>query len=269
MVSIGLAETTNIEEMIDSGDPMDRIQGYYDMVNLEPESGHFGDLQYSCKFKLSDSIAAKTLVIKLLKKEHNFDFDKYYYDRYGLKISGDDIYKRKKEDKVLKYLYAKEAYGGYLADLYMFVDSCEDESIIDIFPGQKTFDKYPQQSVEKAFEKIEKTKNSNPIAKNVNAHIIRLIGASTIKYKKNNTQLYNKVKVKLMELVEDNVLCDTIVKTMGQIGDPDFIPILKRLSKYDDSKGSVMIIDGRKKIFPISRDAKEALNILQKSTTTQ
>ena len=254
-----IAENKNFDEMIASENPVERSQAYENLVSPDTASGR---IEYNCKFQVSDVEVAKRKVFELFQKERNFNFDKYYFAKHGLELAGDDIYKRKKEKKVEDYLYAKEGYGIYVASLEDFVDSCMDETMVDMFLGPKTFNKFPQKSTEVALEKIEKIRAGDSEEKNKNTHIIRLLGLGAILYKDTNPQLYAKVKAKLIELSEDDCLGSAAVGTMGRMGDRDFIPVLEKISKYDSSKGCRRVMDGKTKVLPISRHAKSALKKL-------
>ena len=268
--------TTDPLKLVTSADPNERIKGFYDLIAPEVISGR---ITYTCKFNTTDVGKAKKLLGQLLRKESTFDFDKDYFERYGFKIVGKELYARKKEKKVMEYLYAKEGQGEYLAHLQDFMDSCEDESLIDIFPGTKTFNRYLQKSTEAAFKKIEEIKNADPDIKYKTGDVLIFLGDAAIKNKETRPQLYNKVKAKLIELSENDCLAGTAIGVMSGIGDPDFIPILEKISRYDDSKGCVIVSNGEKTLLPVASDAKRALKRLQmknikvrdltKSTTAQ
>lgn len=262
IISAQHAYAADVFDTIKSSDVFIRANAFDDMIDLTPVPGKTE--YYNCRFKGLDEAIAKKAAINLLRREKSFNFDEYYYAKYGVKVSGDDVYKRKREEKVMDYLYAKEGHGEYLDQLEGFIDSCEDESAISVFPGPRTFKRYPQKSAEAALLKIEKIRNSGFSEKNKNAYILRLLGETAKLYKETDPKLYGRVKAKLIELSEDACLGGDAVEAMGQTGDRDFIPVLERISKYDNTKGCPLVMDGRTKIFPISNDAKKALTELQK-----
>jgi len=249
-------------EMVQSDNPDDRVKGFYDLIKPAVISGQ---ITYTCEFNSDNTGKVKILLGQLLRKEINFDFDKDYFARYGVKVSGKELHARKKEKEIMRYLSDKEGYGVYLANLQDFMDSCEEESLVDLFPGPRTFNRYLQKSTEAAFVKIEDIKKPDNSGNRNKSGFLIILGDAAIKNKKLQPQLYNSVKAKLIELSENDCLADRAIGVMGQMRDSDFIPILEKISHYDNSRGCSRIIDGQKTVFPISRAAKRALKHLQKA----
>jgi hypothetical protein len=232
------AENKSPLEMIKSKNFRERINGFYSLVDTG------GPLTAAnCKFKVSDSTSAKKAVINLLRRENKFEDDNYVNGKYAAEIRS-------------------ELYSEYSTDLGLFVDSCEDESAIDLFPGDRTFKRYPQQSTEAILSTLDNMEKTG-FNKNKNAYIVRYLRDSSTRYKKNNRKLYDRVKTKLIELVDDEGLSRTAAGTLEALGDEDLIPVFEKISKYDDSKGTVRISHGRRHVFPVSEIAKRALEKLQ------
>lgn len=251
------AETlTNPFDTIKSSDPANRSQGFNDMIEFIPIPGRN---EYGCEFKVSDTIRARKALIELLRRENHFDFDKFYRNKYGVEFSSRELYNFQENDKASKYLYAREGHGIYVSELMAFIDSCEDESAVDLFPGEKTFNKYPRKSTELAMRIVEKT-TTGPV--NINGGILlQLVGVSAKQYRKTDKELYARVKTWLIKLTDDDNLCNMAASVMGNIGDTDFIPILEKISQYDDSRGKRIYFEDTNEtiVSPISLVAKSAL----------
>jgi len=248
--------------MVQSENPEVRVKGFYDLIKPVLVSGQ---ITYTCEFNSADIGKAKKLLGQLLRTENKFDFDKDYQVRYGVKVTRKEIHAHKKKKEVMRYLHAKEGYGAYLANLQDFMDSCEEEAFVDLFPGPRTFDKYLQNSMAAAFSKIEEIKKPEYSVKRSDSEFLIILGNAAAKNKKLQPELYNKVKAKLIELSEQDCVADRAISVMGQMRDSDFIPILEKISHYDDTRGCVREIDGQKKVFPVSGAAKRALKRLRKA----
>lgn len=247
-------------QMIVSENPGERSKGFYELIKPTMISGR---ITYTCEFTDADIGKTRKLLGELLRKEKVFDFDEYYFKKHGRRIAGRDLYTHRTDKAVANYLYAKEDWGVYLANLEDFMDSCEEESLVDLFPGPRTFNKYLEKSTEEAFKKIDEIKKSDDSVKRKNNGVLIFLGDAAIKNKNLQPQLYDRVKAKLIELSENDCLADRAISVMEKMGDLDFLPVLEKISKFDDSKGCVMVMDGQKTVLPVSRSAKRALKRLQ------
>lgn len=219
---------------IKSNNVNERMDGFYGLVYT---GGNITNP--NCKFKVSDSASAKKAVIDLLRKERKYESDNLTNRMYPPKLG--------------------EGFGEYIADIGIFVDSCEDESAVDMFPGPRTLKKYPQQSTEIILSRLENREKSGNYTRNV-----RHLGIVAPYYKETNKKLYDRVKIKLIELVDDENLSERAVYSLSALGDVDLIPVFEKIAKYDDSKGTVRIYNGKKRIDPVSGIAKEVLEKLQR-----
>lgn len=267
-------------ELVKAEDPTERSKGFYDLIAHDSVSGR--DI-FNCGFTEVDTNAAKKAVIGLLRQERTFDFTAFYAEKYGVKVSRKEMYTRREEKPIKNYLYAREGYGEYLGDLTTFVDSCEDESAVDLFPGEKTFLKYPKKSANLVLSKLIGVEKAGADIKEKFIFPLLLLGKTTRQYRESDKELYKKVKTRVIDLTDDEFLGNVAVSVMGDIGDSDFIPVLEKISKYDNTRGKPVVssVTGQKRIRPISTEAKQALKRfeedskqntepdLQKSTTTQ
>lgn len=215
---------------IKSNNVNERMDGFYGLVYT---GGH--RTNPDCKFKVLDSASAKKAVIDLLRKERKYESDNLTNGMYPPKLG--------------------EGFGEYIADIKFFVDSCEDASAIDLLPGPRTMNKYSQQTIELILSRFEK--------RGADVYGLRYLRKLSPRYKQINKKLYERVKAKLVDLVDDEKVSDRAVDALVALDDVDLIPVFEKISKYDDTKGTVRIENGKKEIIPIAGIAKEALGKLK------
>lgn len=223
--------------------------------NVRERMDAFGELVYvgdyetapDCKFKVGNKSSMIKVVIDLVRRENKYESDNLTNGMYPPKLG--------------------EGYAYYLQDIKGFVDSCEDESAIDLLPGPRTRNKYSEQSIEYILSRFEKH--------GADSYGLGYLGELAPRYKQTNRKLYDKVKSRLIDLVDDEKVSDFSVYALKHLDDVDLIPVFEKISKYDNSKGRVVIDKGNKYIEPISGIATEALlklkqkqhKFLQSSTT--
>lgn len=252
-------------DLITSSSPESRQEGFYLLTKYAPVEDR---IEYDCGFTVPDVAHAKKALIGLLRQENTFEIKEYYQAQFGIKSSEKTAFQNPHADSFKKYSFAMEAYGEYMSDLMRFVDSCEDESAANLFPGEKTFSRHYKKSIEFAILELEKP--TGGLKYKSSYMLIKLAGRAAQKHSESDEKVHKKVKAWLIRLAENSEYANAAVSVMGEMGDPDFIPILRRLSELDDSHGkSLRLNDGSTRVIsPIAREAKKALDKIKRHGKT-